>query len=531
MAFSATACNILSGSSPTRPAKTAFRESSTAKSSLDTSQILQGFDFNVKVHSRLDPPLASSVPYDEVHQLNTSFPNTVCVDRDPGAEITTDYANRHRSSFCSYLSPEYSSAHSPSMASDGMHDHSHELNKMWMMTPARDVEGNTPHRTSTPVSLGGTVSTNQAFVSNYDSAPSESTSTSWPSHRSGIHPPAQIDFNLSADQAADAMANIPPQKHQPVPLQYYNFPALTEDPSPNYPYDSAHSLTDCSTSVLPYEREPLFEDSIQLSPEPHNGAVAGPSGIREHSMTNVEDSALPRLPHHTERKPLTCKSCRKTITDPIEEAAHDRECDGLPCLFLFAGCKSRFKGKNEWKRHIKTQHLLSKAYVCPDCDMKEFNRKDLFKQHHIRMHSTKEELEAFKRKSPSDAFEKKLQEKLQQASCGSQTPSPKADTCFMLGCRTKFAEVDSWERCLEHVAKHHEAVMKGKEAAKEYNFTKEQLHYFQRIGALVYRNGKWLLGAQSNGERARKNKKKIARREADGGLGNSAAKPKRYRRS
>ncbi|KAG8418016.1 hypothetical protein J3458_005462 [Metarhizium acridum] len=514
-------------------AKHTYPDSTTAKSSPETSQLLQDFGFNVERRSRLDPPLTSSVPFDELHQFNTPFPSTVCVDRDLGAEITTDYTNRHRSPFHAYLSPEYSSAHSPSMASDGMHDHSHEPNKIWMMTPTRDAEGNTPNRTSTPVSLGGTVNNNQAFVSNYDPAPSESTSTNWPSHRSGIQPSGQIDFCLSANQATNAMATIPPQQHQPVPSQYFNFSALTEDPSPNYPYDSARSLTDCSTSVgvLPYEREPLFEDSIQLSPEPHTGAVAGPSGTREPSMTNVEDPALARLSYHSERKPLTCKSCRKTITDPIEEAAHDRECDGLPCLFRFAGCKSRFKGKNEWKRHIKTQHLLSKAYVCPDCDMKEFNRKDLFKQHHIRMHSTKEELEAFKRKKPSEAFEKKLQEKLQQASCGSQTPSPTACTCFMLGCQTKFAEADSWERCLEHVAKHHEAVMKGKEAAREYNFTPEQLRYFQRIGALVHRNGEWFLGAQSSGERARKNKKKIARRAADGGPVTSAAKPKRYRGS
>ncbi|KHN99408.1 C2H2 finger domain-containing protein [Metarhizium album ARSEF 1941] len=535
MAFSPAACTIHSDSSTIRAAKTSYRESRPTTSSPETSQLLHDLSFKVEHGGRLDPSLASSVSFEELHQFNTPFPSAARVDCEPAAEVTTGYTTRYRSPACAYLSPEYSSAYSPSMASDGMHEHSHESSKIWTMTPTRDAERNMPHRTSTPVSLGGAVNYSQVFVPAYDAAPSKSTPTNWPPHASGIHPSGDVDFNLAADQATSGMANMAPKQHQTLTLNYLNLAPLPEDGPPSYTYGSgpAHGFTDCTTSVavLSYER-PLFEDPIQLSPEPHTGTAAGPSGPRAaRPVRDIEEPVPPVLPRHTDGRTTTCKSCRRTMTGPIEEEAHDRECDRLRCLFRFAGCKARFKGKNEWKRHIRTQHLLPMAFVCAECDMKEFNRKDLFKQHHIRMHSTDEEADAFKRKRPSKALEKRLQEKFQQASRGVETPPLRAHRCLLQGCDTKFPEADSWERCLEHVAKHLEAMMKGREEERHYIFTNEQMDTFQKMGAIVYDNGQWILGAQSSGERARRNKKKIARRQADGGPGGPAPKARRSRRS
>ncbi|TWU79126.1 hypothetical protein ED733_008792 [Metarhizium rileyi] len=524
------------GSSSTQAGNGTYQESKFQEDSpAETRQLASVLGFKIERCGRLDQPPSPSLPSNGILQYNPSFSSVCCVDRDPGAEATADYTNRHQSPLRAYLSPGYSSVHSPSMASDGIREHSNEMNKAWMMTPTRDVEGNTPHRTSTPASLGGTGDAGQAFVSSYDPPLLGGIFEDWLPDRSNVHPTGRMGLYRSTEHVVSGVASMPTQHHQSVPVHFL-LPAPPGDSSTNYQYASIHNFEDSPVppvGVSPYEaRGPLFASPIRLSAEAPAGTAVDPSGVRECLMPVVEDASPLTLPHNTSRKPLRCKSCKKTITDQMEEAAHDRECDGLLCMFYFAGCKARFKGKNELKRHIKTQHLLSIPYVCPDCEMKEFNRKDLFKQHYIRMHSTAEEIEASKRKRSSAAFEKKIEDKLRQAiPRESQMPPPKVRMCFMQGCQTKFGELDSWERCLEHVAKHHEAMTKGKEEARCYDFTDEQLGYFQKIGAIARRDGRWVLGAQSSGERARKNKKKIAKRKVDAGPAGSRGRSQRHRRT
>ncbi|CAZ81951.1 unnamed protein product [Tuber melanosporum] len=74
------------------------------------------------------------------------------------------------------------------------------------------------------------------------------------------------------------------------------------------------------------------------------------------------------------------------------------------CIFSFASCPQTFSSKNEWKRHVHSQHLLFNYWRCdqascsPQTDpppspsgareKNTFNRKDLFTLHVKRMHST-----------------------------------------------------------------------------------------------------------------------------------------------
>ena len=63
----------------------------------------------------------------------------------------------------------------------------------------------------------------------------------------------------------------------------------------------------------------------------------------------------------------------------------------FPCTFATYGCPSTFTSKNEWKRHVQTQHMrlgFWRCDQCPDvhCKPNDFNRKDLFIQHVRRMH-------------------------------------------------------------------------------------------------------------------------------------------------
>ncbi|CUS09214.1 unnamed protein product [Tuber aestivum] len=74
------------------------------------------------------------------------------------------------------------------------------------------------------------------------------------------------------------------------------------------------------------------------------------------------------------------------------------------CIFSFASCPQTFSSKNEWKRHVHSQHLLFNYWRCdqascsPQIDpppsplgareKNTFNRKDLFTLHVKRMHGT-----------------------------------------------------------------------------------------------------------------------------------------------
>lgn len=533
MAFPPTTPNIHSGSSSTRLASNTLQKSRPATSSPENRRLLHEIHFDTENHTAPDQILAT-LPLDEFRTFSPALPNTIPVDCSTSIEATADYPYRHKSPFYTYLSPGYSTAQSPSMASDGMLEYSQDSSKPWMMTPTRDIEGSTPHSTSTMVSSGGTTHVNSTFSNTYDPSLSDGIPPIWSGHQHNHHT-THMNFRPVAtpDHASDnGASSMLLQRQQPVPTSYLLGNGFQEDPATSYPYDSASSLTGVSTPGVSYGPLDSIDDiTISISQNAHVPTIMGPSAINE-QLTPEGDGQGPCATPQGGRTTQVCKSCRKKVSGPTGQEEHDKNCEGLPCLFYFAGCRSRCKGKNEWKRHLKTQHLLSCTYVCVPCHPKEFNRKDLFKQHYIRQHCTPEEKEAHKTKKPSAALLKWLEDKHTEA-CRRDYPSPpRVHECFMLGCTTTFPDNDSWEKCLEHVAKHHEAMMKGKEVASQYDFTPEQLRYFVEVKALVPTStGGWKLGAQSDGERARQNKKKIPKRSAESEPQASTTRAKRARKS
>ncbi|AEO55990.1 hypothetical protein MYCTH_2300382 [Thermothelomyces thermophilus ATCC 42464] len=133
---------------------------------------------------------------------------------------------------------------------------------------------------------------------------------------------------------------------------------------------------------------------------------------------------------------LACPDCKqRAFASRADLDSHVKKEHRRPfsCVFDFAGCNSTFGSKNEWKRHVATQHLLLNYWVCtegvcakvsqdhpPSPDQHQyaaaaatttttttsssssttegkenprgaiFNRKDLFTQHLKRMHAPKE---------------------------------------------------------------------------------------------------------------------------------------------
>lgn len=142
------------------------------------------------------------------------------------------------------------------------------------------------------------------------------------------------------------------------------------------------------------------------------------------------------------------------------------------CSFSHYGCDVALSSKNEWKRHVSIQHLQLGFYRCdvgpcnPDNNpntpphkkvYNDFNRKDLFTQHHRRMH--KPDNVAGAAALPQDpnssdwrAFEDSLEEVRNRCWQEKRKP-PQRSTCGF--CGRVFEGEGSWNERMEHVGGHY----------------------------------------------------------------------------
>lgn len=142
-------------------------------------------------------------------------------------------------------------------------------------------------------------------------------------------------------------------------------------------------------------------------------------------------------------------------------AAHTRP---FPCAFSFAGCSSTFGSKNEWKRHISSQHLCLQYYRCSECPQgtaegkgNEFNRKDLFTQHLRRMHAPFHVKRAMTKGDTKLLADWEESVKNMQQSClVTRRQPPQRSACPKPGCQHEFSGAGSWDEWTEHVGRHME---------------------------------------------------------------------------
>ncbi|KAL2023101.1 hypothetical protein VTK56DRAFT_3707 [Thermocarpiscus australiensis] len=142
-------------------------------------------------------------------------------------------------------------------------------------------------------------------------------------------------------------------------------------------------------------------------------------------------------------------------------AAHTRP---FPCAFSFAGCTSTFGSKNEWKRHISSQHLCLQYYRCSSCPRSsgdgkgnEFNRKDLFTQHLRRMHAPFAIKKALPKGDSRLQAEWDAHVKEMQASClVIRRQPPQRSACPKPDCQSVFEGPGAWDEWTEHVGRHME---------------------------------------------------------------------------
>lgn len=127
------------------------------------------------------------------------------------------------------------------------------------------------------------------------------------------------------------------------------------------------------------------------------------------------------------------------------------------CTFHFASCTQTFGSKNEWKRHVFSQHLQLHYWRCDHVNCAErkafFNRKDLFGQHLKRMHGPNISQTT---KSPSrlkDWLGREIPEIQERCRKVRRSP-PEWSKCGY--CSQEFRGEGSWDLRMEHVGKHYE---------------------------------------------------------------------------
>ncbi|KAI1178636.1 hypothetical protein F4777DRAFT_80473 [Nemania sp. FL0916] len=141
-------------------------------------------------------------------------------------------------------------------------------------------------------------------------------------------------------------------------------------------------------------------------------------------------------------------------------AAHTRP---FPCAFSFAGCPSTFGSKNEWKRHIASQHLCLQYYRCSLCPQSsiegkgnEFNRKDLFTQHLRRMHAPFAIKKAISKDNKLQVEWEARVKVMQQSCLVTRRRPPQSSACPKSDCSSSFEGNTSWDEWTEHVGRHME---------------------------------------------------------------------------
>ncbi|RMD39410.1 hypothetical protein DV735_g5724, partial [Chaetothyriales sp. CBS 134920] len=160
------------------------------------------------------------------------------------------------------------------------------------------------------------------------------------------------------------------------------------------------------------------------------------------------------------------------------------------CSFFHYGCDVTLSSKNEWKRHVSIQHLQLGFYRCdvgscnPDLNpgvpghkrvYNDFNRKDLFTQHHRRMHKPESGPGSGTltpgQESSADwkAFEDSL-EGVRQRCWVERRKAPQRSTCGF--CGRVFEGEGSWNERMEHVGGHFSRdVIDAKEEREDEDLT------------------------------------------------------------
>ncbi|CAN9341327.1 unnamed protein product [Alternaria alternata] len=249
-------------------------------------------------------------------------------------------------------------------------------------------------------------------------------------HHTAVKEEATPDYRTYADSGIGHSVR---DAQSVEPVDFPEEPASDSDYSPSSSRKRRRSTTSNSSSSRTLKRrKPIRKDSVVPSP--------------------TESVKL-------ERKPRRASKTSKASTESSIQAEDRR---AFPCPLAAYGCTSNFSSKNEWKRHVSTQHIKLGYWRCDLCPpstdsndahtlyYNDFNRKDLFTQHLRRMHAAPKDKSSRTQKD-YPVSEENLPK--HQARCNLQLRDPpQHSTCLF--CKRIFVGATSWDERMEHVGRH-----------------------------------------------------------------------------
>ncbi len=307
----------------------------------------------------------------------------------------------------------------------------------------------------------------------------------------------QLDFmNYTEQTSPEAQNSMMESRTYPQTLTYSNKTSTrTEDDDDDDDEDSSFPTSAFETSVDDANDPDYSPSKRPITAIKRTSYSAKPTTRGQHVLS-------PRSTGITKSKHIPRRTPRISLDNPRTT---------YPCVFRWAGCQSDFSAKNEWKRHVSTQHLGLQYWQCrlgtcgeekkgkdgktvKKCknDSHVFNRKDLFTQHIRRQHvpvalksiaarkgkdgsvEEKERLEAWEKKAQCDALFLRRQ--------------PLNDsTCPIRGCKHTFTGRKGWDDRMEHLGKHAE---KGECSGQDLD-TGGLREWALKTGVLDHFNGDW----------------------------------------
>jgi hypothetical protein len=285
---------------------------------------------------------------------------------------------------------------------------------------------------------------------------------------------------------------------------------------------------DAQPETTQFEDEPGFYALPQEGFEPmeqeleaHTPVHSEVNGVVNGNVSVHRDANSPESPNIRRRRPTGARS--PTTSSKVTKRPSSRRSSSFskinghknhsycasasnrafPCPFAIYNCTATFGAKNEWKRHVNTQHMQTGYWRCDQCDQSDrkpndFNRKDLFIQHVRRMHALELEKPSKPKANSSRPAKNDPEEREMNAiasRCFMAIRQPPKD-CSCIVCGATFTGEGAWDERLEHIGKHWEAMKKENEEPNEPKDWQEDhvLHEFLgQQGIIAYEGKQWIL--------------------------------------
>ncbi|KAL2808547.1 hypothetical protein BJX63DRAFT_408950 [Aspergillus granulosus] len=355
-----------------------------------------------------------------------------------------------------------------------------------------------------------------AFTPGYPPVPPVTQLGSWHLHHAPFDGSMRSDSPRSDSQYSESLAYgyddaVSPTSFEcsPSPPAYQEGVSLAlYDPEPMSAVSETVSpmLHGSSPIFMAYPNQQPIEYPPAASPTSASTSTkAAPKTSRKTTTTTTrrQSTQSSRVHEPYTRAPKKAPTRPKGRTDPgTTPRKSTKKTTGrrFECSFSRYGCTSTFPSKNEWKRHVFSQHIQLGFYRCdtgrcslnnrnptgtPDQSssldrphqqghgqptplVNDFNRKDLFTQHQRRMHAPwvpAKNQRSSKASTGTEeeriAFDASLEEVYKR--CWTQVRHPPMQSrCGF--CGQEFQGVNAWKERMEHVARHYEKGDAGSEA-------------------------------------------------------------------